>query len=219
MKARLLLALVVPVAFVGCQTITEEMPSKPTSVNPVLSIPLPVTHPTVSPTPAPTPTPKPTPTPGATPTPAATPTPTPTPTPSGPTGTCVPTPPPLHHFNIKILNDMGFKKIIDTAPNICDAAYCSQIMNDPTRRCCPIKAEGDPDREFCEGQVVGIADTVRPGPTWSLNGHPCLASDPGGTASRCVNHWDNQYLLVVYGPGLVKTCSSASGICAEIVVP
>jgi hypothetical protein len=132
---------------------------------------------------------------------------------------CIPEPPGLHHFNMKIHNNMGFKKIIDSAPNICDAEYCSQVMNDPTRRCCPVKAENHPDREFCEGQVVGVAETGRPGPRWTLNGQACLSADPGGTSNRCVNHWDNQYLLVVYGSGSVKACSSQTGICGELIVP
>lgn len=216
MKARLLLVFALLTVGLGCQTITEELPSQPVLANPVITIPLPVAAPT--PTPKPTAAPTPVPTPTAAPT--ATPTPVPTPTPTGPTGTCVPEPPSLHHFNMKIHNDMGFKKIIDSAPNICDGAYCSQVMNDPTRKCCPVKAEGHPDREFCEAQVVGIdPSTGRGGPTWTLNGKACLGSDPGGTTPRCVNHWDNQYLLVVYGTGSVKACSSRTSICGELIVP
>jgi hypothetical protein len=78
----LALFLVAPIS-VGCHTITEELPSRPTPVQiggiPVIKVPVPST-PTIAPTPAATPTPTPGPTP--TPKPSATPTPAPTATPT-----------------------------------------------------------------------------------------------------------------------------------------
>jgi hypothetical protein len=94
--------LVLLVAGWGCQTITEELPNRPSPINPpapplpIVTIPVPVPKPGVAPAPLPAPSATPTPTAGApspaptptpTPTPAATPTPTPTPTPTA-------TPPP-----------------------------------------------------------------------------------------------------------------------------
>jgi hypothetical protein len=81
-------ALLLMVAGGGCQTITEELPSRPTPVKspttpiPVVAIPVPV--PTPAPAATPTPAPAASPTPVAAPTPAATPAPAPaaTPTPS-----------------------------------------------------------------------------------------------------------------------------------------
>jgi hypothetical protein len=77
----------------GCQTITEELPSRPSPINPpapplpIVTIPVPVPKPGATPTPSPAPSATPTPTAGApspapSPTPAASPTPTPAPTPT-----------------------------------------------------------------------------------------------------------------------------------------
>jgi len=90
----------------GCQTITEELPGRPSPLKPpapplpIITIPVPVKTPApaVSPSPsvgAPAPGPTPSPTPTATPTPVATPTPTATPTPAPtptPTPQATPTP-------------------------------------------------------------------------------------------------------------------------------
>src|SRR5436190_8636956 len=70
--------LVLLVAGAGCQTITEELPSRPTpakSANPIPAVTVPVPVPTPAPAATPTPATSPTPAPAATPTPAATPAP------------------------------------------------------------------------------------------------------------------------------------------------
>jgi hypothetical protein len=78
--------LVLLVAGGGCQTITEELPSRPTPVKspsapiPVVTIPVPV--PTPAPAATPTPAPATSPSPAATPTPAPAATPTPAATPN-----------------------------------------------------------------------------------------------------------------------------------------
>src|SRR6266571_1397313 len=101
MKKSTVGAVLSGVVLLGCNTITEELPSQPSQnpPGPTLSIPLPVFGiPGVTPTPAPKPTPTPLPGPGPTPTPA--PAPTPTPEPSGPCSN--PTPGPLARIDVKI---------------------------------------------------------------------------------------------------------------------
>jgi len=77
--------LVLLVAGGGCQTITEELPSRPTPVKSPAAAPIPVVK---------IPVPVPPPAPAATPTPAASPTPTPPPTTPAPTPTPAATPAP-----------------------------------------------------------------------------------------------------------------------------
>jgi len=77
--------LVLLVARGGCQTITEELPSRPTPVKSPAAAPIPVVK---------IPVPVPPPAPAATPTPAASPTPTPPPTTPAPTPTPAATPAP-----------------------------------------------------------------------------------------------------------------------------
>jgi len=77
--------LVLLVAGGGCQTITEELPSRPTPVKSPAAAPIPVVK---------IPVPVPPPAPAATPTPAASPTPTPAPTTPAPTPTPAATPAP-----------------------------------------------------------------------------------------------------------------------------
>ena len=60
-------------------------------------------------------------------------------------------------------------------------------------------------------------DTGRTGPTWTMNGKPCV--DTASTAvPRCVNHPENQYLLFIYGKGTLKACAE-NGYCGELVIP
>lgn len=89
--------LLLLVASWGCQTITEELPGRPSPVNPpapplpivtiTIPVPTPIPAPAATPTPAapaPAPTPVTAPAPAATPTPAPAPTPTPAPTTENP---------------------------------------------------------------------------------------------------------------------------------------
>jgi hypothetical protein len=170
---------------------------------------------TLTPAPGPTPTIIPTPTPKPTPTPAA--------TPDASTTDCVPEPPPLARINVKVHNDQGEKKVMDSAPNVCSGGpgfekFCETIMNDPTRRCCPPRPEGHPQREACDALLMGHArDTGRVGPTWTMNGKPCVDSS-STVIPRCVNHPTNQYLLFIYGTGKLTACAE-NGYCGEITVP
>jgi hypothetical protein len=207
------------VALAACtRLITEELPTQPIGPG----------NPGVPPTPTPTKTtPVPVSSPTPTPTPTIIPTPTPTPSPSSPptpdptTSACVPEPPPLTRVNVKVHNDQGVKKVLDSAPIVCDGpgyeGFCEKMMNDPSRRCCPPRPEGHPQRVACDQILMGNArDTGKVGPTWTLNGKPCL-NEESDVVPRCVNHPLNQYLLFAYGPGRYTACSE-SGSCGEIQI-
>jgi hypothetical protein len=134
----------------------------------------------------------------------------------------VPDPPPLARVNVKVHNDQGLKKVLDSAPIVCSGGefpgYCEKMMNDPSRRCCPARPEGHPQRVACDEALMGRArDTGKVGPTWTLDGKPCQ-NDESSTVPRCVNHPANQYLLFIYGKGRFQACAE-NGVCGEIVIP
>jgi hypothetical protein len=175
--------------------------------------------------PAPTANPGPTPTPvmGA-PAPKATPTPEPSPSPSatpepgdsgeGASQCGSPTPPPLSQINVKVHLRGGEAWVLDSTPLVGpDVAYCAQIGFTDGRSFCPVRPEGNPQREACELYVTGrAADTGRPGPTWYFNGMFCT-----GKASGCENHPDNQYQVLAYRGGKYKACGKNS-VCGEVDV-
>lgn len=195
----------------GCHTITEELPTTPSeSPKAPASGVLKVSIPTI-----PTPTPKP---PAPTPTPGPAPTPTPAPTPPAPpppsAGGCGdPIPPPLWSMNTKIHIRGPNRWTLDTTPIVHDREYCAQIGFTDGRLDCPVRTEGSPDRVACEIYAIGYAaDTGRPGPTWTRNGHYC-----SGAGDDCENHEDNQFLVFAYGGGYYQACSK-DGVCGGVQV-
>ncbi len=198
----------------GCHTITEELPTKPSQTNtvsaatPTIAIQLPLFQvPGATPTPSPTPKPTPTPAPGPTPTPAPTPNPVPTPTPTATpppdAGSCSnPTPGPIASVVVKLHIVGANRLILDSTPMVGpDADYCKAIGYTDNRRFCPTRPEGSPQRYACDALTVGKADdTGRIGPTWSINGGPCVFD------SGCENHPDNQFLVMAYKKGVYEAC-------------
>jgi hypothetical protein len=186
----------------------------PTEPEPVQSVaPAPTADPN-SPTPPPVlgaPAPKATPTPE----PGAEPSPEPSPTPSAPGeggAECgSPTPPPLSRFNVKVHLRGGNTWVLDSTPLVGpDAAYCAKV-GFPDRDVCPVRPEGNPERQACELYIVGrAADTGRPGPTWYRGSSLCK-----GGSSGCENHPDNQYLLRVYSGGNYRACGQ-NGVCGDV---
>jgi hypothetical protein len=155
----------------------------------------------------------PTPSPSPTAVPTASPTPPPTTMPS-PFGQCVPTPPPLAKYAVKIHVNNGFKLVLDSRPVVGpDSAYCSTYAG-TSGQFCSTAPEGDPRALPCDILITGNAsDTGRPGPTWTWNGKPCfpIGSNMGGTPG-CENHPDNQFLVIARGAGSYLACSS-HGVC------
>jgi len=160
--------------------------------------------------------------------PSPTPTPTPdvAPLPSNPGGgsgagvseSCgEPEPPSLTRVKVTVLNTQPTQRILDATPLVGpDGAYCRLIGYTDGRLYCPLRPEGHPERSACEALQVGRAtDTGRIGPTWTVEGRPCLGKT--GPAS-CLNHPDNQFLVVTYGTGTFQACIDG-GICDRYVAP
>jgi hypothetical protein len=195
----------------GCHTITEELPTKPSqtttasAASPTIAIQLPVFQlPGATATPTPAPKPTPTPSPGPTPTPDATPSP-------GPSGSCSnPTPGPITKVDVKVHIVGANRLILDSTPMVGpDAEYCRKIGFTDGRRYCPTRAEGSDQRYACDVLTVGQAnDTGRTGPTWTFNGGPCVIE------KGCENHEDNQFLVSAYKKGVYEACVQ-SGACGS----
>jgi hypothetical protein len=128
-----------------------------------------------------------------------------------------PFPPPVARFNVKVHSHQADRYVLDSTPLVGpDAAYCARV-GFPDRTFCPVRAEGDPERQACEAAIVGVADdTGRAGPTWTANGGDCDGTDHGGAS--CVNHPSNQYLVFASGTGTFRACA-ASGVCGAISLP
>jgi len=198
---------------VGCHTITEDSPTAPSETpkapaSGVLKVGIP-TLPVAMPTPKPSTSPTPAPAPG----PAPTPSPTPTPAPPGASGCGDPLPPPISRMGPPYIHIRGPNKwTLDVTPQVHDGDYCTKV-GFVGRLDCPVRPEGAPDRLACEIYAIGYAaDTKRPGPTWTRNGHYCT-----GEAGDCENHEDNQFLVYAYGSGYYEACSD-DGVCGGLQV-
>jgi hypothetical protein len=179
--------------------------------------PVAVVTPTAQPGPLPTPifgtptSPSPSPSPSTTP---DSPEPSTTPPPASAGGCGQPLPPPLSSFNVKVHQRGTDAWILDSTPLVADAKYCAAIGFTDGRSSCPVRPEGNPEREACELYVVGRAkDTGRPGPTWYNGTSFCQGPS---SAAGCDNHPDNQYQAIVYKGGTFKACGQ-NGVCGEVV--
>ena len=144
------------------------------------------------------------------PSPVATPTPAPTPTPGlvlPPGMSCVPAPPPLYGIKVKIQQDSGNRKVLDSKPLVLNVdGYCARVgSGGETQKFCETRLEDHPDRTACDYLVTGIAaDTGRWGPSWTRNGQLCNDAN----FANCVNHPDNQFLLIAKSPGEYIACAA-----------
>jgi hypothetical protein len=159
-----------------------------------------------------------TPTPVPTATPAATPTPS-----SGSPGLCSPTPPPLYGITVKIHDDSGFRKILDSRAWVVNVDnYCEKNV-ERSGAFCVTRKEDDEQATACDSMAVGRSpETGRWGPTWYYNGQPCAAI--GEDTVGCKNHPDNQFLVIAKGPGEYAACANpsvpvAGDRCGTIVIP
>ena len=134
--------------------------------------------------------------------------------PSG-SGCGKPYPPPITRFNSKLwLPGIEFVTLDSTAIVGPDVAYCEAIGYIPGQAFCPVRINGDPEREPCEHWAVGKAkDNGRWGPTWTVNGEYCKGLQVNG----CENHTDNQYELFVSTNGTYVMCAE-NGACGSQVV-
>jgi hypothetical protein len=153
-----------------------------------------------------------------TPIPTATPPPTPAPTPTPFATLCgSPSPPPFAGMKVKVhvvTNSLRWQ--LDSRPLVANIdGYCGKVGFDPGARNCETRPEGHPQREACDGLIVGKADTGRVGPTWEdPNGKPCLSPGDTGTQVACINT-ENQFLVVARGAGQYLACASNEWPLAE----
>src|SRR6266496_1231144 len=196
MKKSTVGAFISGVVLLGCNTITEQLPSQPSQnpPGPTLSIPLPVFS-----------------IPGVTPTPTPAPGPTPTPEPAGPCSN--PTPGPLAKIDVTIHIHGANRLILDSTPLVGpDAAYCLKIGFTDGRRYCPPRPEGHIERFACDGMLMGQADdTGRVGPTWFVDHKACIIEN------GCENHPDNQFLSFAYKKGFFEACGQ-NGVCGSLAI-
>ncbi len=143
-------------------------------------------------------------------------TPAPTPTPIVACGT--PTPPPLYGFRVKVLNDQGYKKVLDSKPLVGrDAAYCASVGQPGD--ICVTRDEGAPDAAGCNHLVLGLASqTGRPGPNWYRNNQPCRGINEGGDEPGCRQHANDQSLVFAFGPGTYTACGDKDRVCHGVEV-
>jgi len=155
--------------------------------------------------------PTPPPDPNATPNPSGSPTPGPS---DGANGCSAPLPPELSRINLKVHQRGDNHWLLDSTPIVGpDVEYCAKIGFTDGRSLCPVRMEGDPQREACELYITGRAsDTGRAGPTWFFNGSTCTGRPV------CENSPDNQYQVIAYQGGTYKACGNKNGVCGELLV-
>ncbi len=127
-------------------------------------------------------------------------------------GECNPTPPPLYRMRLKVHdNGDGYRRILDSRPEVVDmGGYCEKRGFGSAKTCFTVR-EGDPQMFACDKMATGRAtDTGRWGPTWAYKanmGAPAQAcseySKPG-----CINHPDNQFLVIGKGQGVFQACAA-----------
>lgn len=145
---------------------------------------------------------------GSSPTVTPTPTPivsTPTPTPTPVALACNPTPPPLRYVRVKIAQNIGYRKQLDSKPQVENVDnYCQRVGL--SGNFCDTRPEGHPEREACDFMAMGKArDTGRYGPTWYYEDKLCAA---GPDTPGCTNHESNQFLVIAKGPGRYEACAA-----------
>jgi hypothetical protein len=130
---------------------------------------------------------------------------------------CVPKPPDIFGFKVKVHSDRGWKKILDAKPLVGpDAAYCASQNQGGT--VCVVRREDDPMATTCSNLVTGKSDEGGYGPNWFYNDHTlCRPAGEGGNEPGCRLHEDNQFLVYTFGPGKYTACS-ADAMCTEIII-
>jgi hypothetical protein len=142
-----------------------------------------------------------------------------TPTPAPRIAACgSPAPPALYGFRVKVQNDQGYKKVLDSKPLVGkDAAYCTSVGQPGD--VCIVRDEGAADAVGCNYAVLGIASqTGRPGPNWYWNDTPCRGANQGGDEPGCRQHPTDQFLVFAFGPGTYSACGDNDRICHGIEI-
>jgi hypothetical protein len=128
-------------------------------------------------------------------------------------GSCNPTPPPLYRINVKIHdNGNGNRRVLDSRPVVVDMnGYC-EAHGMGSGFYCFTSREGAPDSAACDKMAVGMADTGRWGPTWKYQVDRGSAAQPCSSEANpgCINHADNQFLVIAKGQGVFQACAHPS---------
>jgi len=94
-----------------------------------------------------------------------------------------PTPPPLDHWIVKVHNIGPNWTTVDATAKVHNAEYCAVYGFGVD---CPVRPEGDPTREICERQVVGIPQWTGPGEVDPSNPYLYrVRRGTGGTVTVC----------------------------------
>ena len=143
-----------------------------------------------------------------TPTPTPTIAPTSTPPPPGivlpPGMVCSPTPPPLLRMHVKVHDDSGERKVLDSKPLVVNVDdYCDR-MGFGSWKFCETRPEGHAERVACDYLVTGKAeDTGRWGPTWFYGSDLCAYSP-----ADCANHPSEQFMAIAKSKGTYEACAA-----------
>ena len=143
----------------------------------------------------------------AVPTPAPTPTATPTPSSGLPAGmTCDPTPPPILRMQLKVHDDSGDRKVLDSKPLVENVDHYCDRVGFGDWKFCDTRPEGDPQRVACDYLVTGKAeDTGRWGPTWFYGSDLCSYFP-----NSCANHPTEQFMAIAKAKGTFEACAAES---------
>ncbi len=119
---------------------------------------------------------------------------------------CFPTPPPLYGIYVKVQQDSGSRKTLDSRPQVINMdGYCERVGF--SGFFCFTRKEDDPQAQACDYMAVGkAADTGRYGPTWTWDGKLCTSTEE--SVVGCRNHPDNQFLVIVKGEGEFSACAA-----------
>ncbi len=151
--------------------------------------------------------------PNQSPTPITPPPTSPSPPPTGivlpPGMVCDPTPPPLHYLHVKIHDDSGDRKVLDSKPVVENVDnYCDRT-HQGSGKFCDTRLEDDPQRTACDYLMTGISPaTGRWGPTWTWNGKPCGTYATDETFTSCANHQSNQFMVIAKTSGKYVACAN-----------
>jgi hypothetical protein len=125
------------------------------------------------------------------------PTPAPTPTPTV-------TPPPLLRMHLKVHDNSGDRKVLDSKPLVVNVdKYCERVGFGDWKFC-ETRPEGHAERVACDYLVTGKAeDTGRWGPTWFYGNDLCSYFP-----DKCANHATEQFLAVAKAKGTYEACAT-----------
>lgn len=150
------------------------------------------------------------PTPGSVPTAAPVPAPSHTATPDPVVAQCgSPRPTQLVGIRVKVHGVSGTgRAVLDSKPIVANVdGYCAKAGFGAADKFCDTRPEGHSERHACDAVAVGKAkDTGRWGPTWTGHDQPCGAF--GSNHPVCVNHPDNQFLVIAKGGGGFLACAA-----------